>query len=182
MKQIIVFLLLFLLSTLYAELITNGHFTTDANGWSWYNIDSAGGWRSSGGNPGGGFIINDGGAGGSDPTLHQTISGLIIGATYTISGDYKLAHGVPISNAFGVQIDGHLWQYAIATSWIHFSESFIAASTSSILYLTGERNGTDTDPIVDNISLVMTSNVPEPSSILLSIFALVFVFKMRGKK
>ncbi|NUM33700.1 MAG: PEP-CTERM sorting domain-containing protein [Candidatus Brocadiae bacterium] len=171
-----------LLSISHAELITNGHFTSNANGWTWVNVDSAGGWRSSGGYPGGGFIINDGGALGSDPTLYQSISGLVIGATYTISGNYILAHGTPVSNAFGVQIDGNLWQYYVDGSWRSFSQTFVATSTTGTLYLTGERNGTDTDPMVDNISLVMTTPVPEPSSILLSILGLCFYFRMRRNK
>lgn len=152
-----------------AEFIVNGDFSLSVpsngtgNGWTSFNIDGAGGWRSSGGLPDGTFFLNDSG-GSTNPSIQQTITGLTIGQTYVISGDESVAN---ISNGnnldFGVEIDGHLWEYNIPVgSWLHFSETFVASSTTVTLLLTGERHG-DSDPRIDNISLMP---VPEPMTLL----------------
>ena len=184
MKNLFILLIMLLSSVLYAELITNGDFENSTTGWSWYNVDGAGG-RTTMGNPVYGFIINDAGAAGSDPTLYQNIAGLTIGAEYTISGDYRIAHGSYRSDyyAFGVAIDNNLWQYYLNFSgWRSFSETFTATSENLTLVLTGERNGTDTDPMVDNISLVKNElPIPEPGSILLLICGIFYFFKIVKK-
>ncbi len=184
-KNFMIALAIFLLiATAQAtNLVTNGTFDSNANGWTFFNVDGNGGYRSTGGNPGGGFIINDAGALGSDPTLQQSITGLIIGETYTVSGDYRMAHGSPASNAFGVQIDGNLFEFDLTSfSFSSFSETFVATSTSALLVLTGERNGTDTDPMVDNISIVHTSAaVPEPTTFVFMGIGLLFaIYRKRG--
>ena len=177
---LIFILTIFFCSLNATEFVVNGTFDS-TSGWSWARIDTNGGWKSSGGNPGGYFIINEGGDYSTDPTLWQTITGLTIGAGYTISGDYMMAHGVARSNAFGVQIGSNLWEYTLSTSsWAHFSQTFIATATTMNLVLTGERNGTDTDPGVDNISIQMnTPPVPEPATFILLVLSglLCFFYK-----
>lgn len=153
-----------------AEFIVNGDFSLavpsngTGNGWTSFNIDSAGGWRATGGNPGGTFFLNDAGSTTTNPSIQQTITGLTIGQAYVISGDETVANSSTGTNSdFGVEIDGHLWEYTVPVgSWLHFSETFVASSTTVTLLLTGERNG-DSDPRIDNISL---DAVPEPLSLL----------------
>jgi len=157
-----------------ANLVINGDFglsvpsNSTGNGWTSSHIDGAGGWRSSGGNPGGTFILNDNGTTASNPTLSQTISGLTVGGTYVVSGDYATGNiGSGTDTDFGVAIDGNLWEYDVPASttvgWSHFSESFIASSSTVTLELTGERHA-DHDPRVDNISLELRA-VPEPATL-----------------
>lgn len=77
-----------------AQTIVNGNFdlevprTSFGNGWTGFSNDGAGGWRSSGGNPGGFFILNDGGSSASDPSISQILTDLIVGQQYEITGDY----------------------------------------------------------------------------------------------
>nr|MBA2501941.1 hypothetical protein [Pyrinomonadaceae bacterium] len=62
-------------------VIVNGDFSTfvpsngAGGGWTSANIDGNGGWRSTNGNPGGNFIINQAGQVATDPTLSQLVSG-----------------------------------------------------------------------------------------------------------
>ena len=178
-----IFILAIIFCSLNAtEFVANGTFDI-TTAWSWARIDGNGGWRSSGGNPGGYFIINEGGAASTDPTLWQTITGLTIGLQYSVSGDFMMAHGSPATNAFGVQIGSNLWEYSITTtSWTSFFETFTATTSTVDLILTGERNGTDTDPGVDNISIQnITPPVPEPATLILLVLSglLCVVYKRR---
>ena len=52
------------------------------------------------------------------------------------------------------------------TSWVHFSQTFTATNTTHVIGFAGERNGTDSDPRIDNISLDVAA-VPEPTTLLL---------------
>lgn len=155
-----------------ANLVANGDFGLGVpnigfgNSWTGIGNDGAGGWRSTGGNPNGCYFLNAAGSGTSNPGLSQDISGLIVGATYTVSGDYARGNiGGGSDLDFGVTIDGNTWEYdvpASSTDWSHFSEDFVATSADVTLLLEGERHG-DHDPRVDNISLDLKS-VPEPAS------------------
>jgi hypothetical protein len=142
------------------NLITNGGFDTGASAWSTSNIDGAGGWRSTGGHPGGMFILNAGGAAASDPTIAQTVGGLTPGLSYTISGDFVgwyTATSPPSGVSFAVDVDGVTVLSAPATNtvtWRSFTVNFIASSTSAEVRFRAEANGTDNDFAIDNISLV----------------------------
>jgi hypothetical protein len=168
-----------------ADFIVNGDFSLTVpsngtgNGWTSFNVDGAGGWRSSGGNPGGMFILNDNGNTTTNPSIQQSISGLTVGVVYQISGDETVGNASNGSNLdFGVEIDNHLWEYNIPTaSWLHFSETFVASSTTATLLVTGERHA-DNDPRIDNLSLVA---VPEPASIILFGAGALAVLKRRRK-
>lgn len=163
-----------------AAVIVNGDFdvTVPSNGtgggWTSFNIDGAGGWRTA--TPAfvavndftNFFIINDAGQPGSDPTLQQTVTGLVIGETYRITGDYERAYptfgngtlasfGVEIVelgllNAFGSPAGGGSAPWSIV---------FTASQTEHLLRLTAERNGDDSSYAVDNIAI---SQVPEPAA------------------
>lgn len=150
------------------NLLVNSDFSLSVpnngtgNGWTGVNNDGNGGWRSTGGNPGGTYIINwDGGAG--NPELYQDVT-LTIGQAYRIAGDYSRGNfSSGTLPDFGVEIDGNLWEYVIpnSSSWLSFDQQFIATTTNARLTLTSERYG-DNDVRVDNIVL---EAVPEPATI-----------------
>ncbi|GAB3586762.1 LamG-like jellyroll fold domain-containing protein [Hymenobacter daeguensis] len=141
-----------------AEEFTNGTFDTDATGWTANNrVDANGGYRSTGGNPGGMFIINGNGANNSDPTLTQTLSGLVVGATYVLRGSYEnfYSSGTVGTQAFAVDVAGT--QVATFPNpgvvWTPFTLRFTATTANPALAFRAEINGTDIDIAVDNLSL-----------------------------
>lgn len=167
-----------------ANLITNGGFDVmvptigTGGGWTATSNDSNGGWRSTGGNTGGYYIINDNGAGASgatDPSIEQLLTGLTIGSTYLVTGDFTNRYnccGAPGSTAlsFGVDVSpgGVLIELANPGSypnWVGFSTSFIATQSAHTIRFSAERNGSDVEYAVDNISVV--AQVPEPGSLAL---------------
>ncbi len=144
------------------NLLTNGTFDQDAGGWTWQNVDSGGGWRSDGGNPGGNFILNEGGSS-TDPTLSQTVSGLLVGRQYEVSGDFQSVFsgfGNPAALSFGVAINGEVileLDRPAAGAWERFAVTFSPTVSSVTLSLSAERNGDDSSYRVDNVSLVLVS-------------------------
>ena len=147
--------------------IANGNFDADAAGWTSSHIDFAGGWRSSGGHPGGMFILNDGGAASSDPSIEQTALQLTPGIVYTISGDFigaSTASSPAGSVSFAVDVNGVTVLTAPATdtvSWRSFSVDFMASSTSAQIRFRAETNGTDNDFSIDNIAVMGKDSVPD---------------------
>ncbi len=153
-----------------ANLVVNGDFSNSVpsngtgGGWTSSHIDYVGGWHSTGGNPGGMFILNDNGSAGSDPQIVQTITGLTPGAQYTLSGDYASWY-ITGNNGFGLDIDGSNVTKLNRTAtkvWTPFSLTINAASTEMSIRFRAEIDGGDNDFAIDNISLVA---VPEPASI-----------------
>ena len=154
------------------NLLFNGDFELNVpsngtgNGWTAFQNDGAGGWRSTGGNPNGTFILNDNGSSTSNPTIEQTVSGLTVGHFYRVSGDYSRGNiGGNNLLDFGVEVDGNLWAFAVpnSSSWLSFSQVFQATSSTVTVRLTGERVG-DNDPRIDNIVLAFEA-VPEPATL-----------------
>ncbi|MFC2110852.1 HYR domain-containing protein [Bacteroidota bacterium] len=141
--------------------VTNGTFNTGITGWTAIgNLTPAWiEWKSSGGNPGGYLVLNDVGGSGSDPGIQQVISGLTVGQSYTIKGDYRNHYGCCGAYigqiSFGVDIDGT--QIAAlanpGTIWSPFAVTFVATNTSHTIRFRGEINGTDTDMAIDNIAI-----------------------------
>lgn len=169
-----VVVLAFLTSAASASYVNNGEFTSGAGGWTIANVDGAGGWRSSGGNPDGFFILNDNGSWSTDPTIKQEIAGLEIGRTYQVTGDYRFVHaGGSPTNAFGVEIDGLLWEFTPSAAWQSFSRSFVFTDESTLLRLTGERNGSDYSVGVDNIMITDITPDPDPSGVPLPASAML---------
>lgn len=155
-----------------AQTIVNGNFDLEvprsgfANGWTGFSNDGAGGWRSTGGNPGGYFIINDNGNGATDPSISQVLTDLVVGQQYEITGDF--ANWIAGSNtapSFGVDINGvemFAGYRGTRNVWQSFSFTFFAADTSATLRLRAETNGTDNDFAVDNIAIGL---VPTPGAV-----------------
>ena len=105
---LLVFTTVFFCSTSQAALL-NGTFDSDATGWAWANIDGAGRWRASDGNPGGNFILNDNGSSLTDPTISQLVSGLTASSWYTLAGDFAYVYppyGSASALSFGIFADG----------------------------------------------------------------------------
>lgn len=153
-----------------AQVVLNGDFESgsgqDATNWADVNVDGAGGWRATDGNPGGSFILNDNGNPSTDPTITQAIPGLAVGTQYRVTGDYRQAFGGTVANAMGVSVDNQLTQFTVFTDavWRPFEALFTYTGGSNVLTITGERNGSDTAPRVDNIAIAV---VPEPASLAL---------------
>jgi PEP-CTERM motif len=180
-----------------ANLVTNGTFDVfvptigTGGGWTTTSNDGNGGWRSTGGNTGGYFIINDNGAGANgatDPSIQQLLTGLTIGATYLVTGDFTNRYnccGVPGSAlSFGIDLSPggmltELYYPGSYPNWYEFSTSFIATQTEHTIRFSAERNGTDVEYAIDNISVVA---VPEPASLALVGLALAGLAGMSRRR
>lgn len=167
----LVFWLLPQRATAQGNLVVNGSFDTNASGWVITNT-SGFGYQSILGNPGG-FVLLDNIAPSpsTDPTASQTINGLIPGAIYSISGDYEKQkdRGATVTpstdNSFGVAMDGvFLFEAASSTNldltWYSFNFLYTASSSSVLLSLSSQINGTGVSYGIDNISMIA---VPEPT-------------------
>jgi hypothetical protein len=184
------------------NLIQNGDFelSVPSNGsgnfWTTFNIDSAGGWQGTGGNPGGSFILNAAGEAATDPTAEQSVSGLTVGALYAIGVDVACGHPGFCSgtgNSFGILLDNNtatpIFQAPTPPTgaFVHFGTQFTATNTMHFIGFAGERNQTDADPRIDNVTLECLRNcpaetVPEPTTLLLlgsGVAALAYVGRRR---
>lgn len=174
-----------------ANLITNGDFDTgvplngSGAGWTTLNNDRNGGWRLVNGN--GFFIINAAGQSSFDPSISQTLTNLIVGQTYLVSGDFTNYYnccGNPSVLSFGVDIQPgglliELSDPGFFPDWYAFSTSFVATQSSHIIQFTAERNGDDTEYAIDNISVTAVS---APTTVLLLGLGLTgLVFSNRKK-
>lgn len=158
-----------LASLAQANLVINGDFETSVpsygpgGGWTSATIDGLGGWRSTGGNLGGYFILNSNGSS-SDPIVRQTVTGLIAGRTYLLSGDYVSIYGnshpPDDTDSFLAMAGGAVVYQGGPTAfnnWQHFEVGFVATDSNMIIGFAGEANGSDNDFGVDNIVLEVPS-------------------------
>jgi hypothetical protein len=143
------------------NLFSNGDFTSGFTGWTVANVDNSGGWKATGGNPTGYYLLNSNGAAATDPTIQQTVTGLVPGQWYTISGQRNNIENGAFGNAsalsFGVAVDNTVILQLANTggaTWIPFSVQFKATATSHVIAFSAERNGDDTQYGVDNLSVV----------------------------
>ncbi|WP_160328158.1 LamG-like jellyroll fold domain-containing protein [Solirubrum puertoriconensis] len=143
------------------ERISNGELTSNTNGWTISTVDANGGWRNTGGNPGGYVILNSNGASATDPSIAQTVTGLTPGATYTVSGSLRngTGYGNPPIGVALLAFDLNGTQQTTfpnpGTTWASFSYNFVAPATSATLAFRSEINGADVDAALDNLSLRM---------------------------
>ena len=156
--------------------LMNGTFDANANGWTAENIDGAGGWKSTGGNPGGNFILNDAGSTTTDPTISQLVT-VIPGGIYHLTGDYAgvyTSYGNASALSFGIFADGNpvasLSRPGADGVWGSFSYTLTAVDSDILLAFKAEMNGDDSSYRIDNIAFVLRDSsepVPEPATMLL---------------
>lgn len=111
----------------------------------------------------------------SDPTITQTIGGLMPGNTYFVSGDFQYSidrgGGSPTDPSFRVSIDGLSVFEAVKPDnlgpWYNFSILYTPTTPSVSLSVAAQVNGTGVTYHVDNISMQV---VPEPSALVLFSF------------
>jgi len=150
------------------NLVVNGGFDTSAAGWTVTNSD-LGGYSSKNGNPPGSFILDSLSPSLSIyPAISQTINSLTPGTIYLVSGEYRKGSGTDVSDySFGVALDGVFLFEAVAptnSNWYGFNFQYTAASSSALLSLSSQINGSDFSYVIDNISM---EAVPEPNSLCL---------------
>lgn len=147
-------------STTFAQknLVTNGTFDLQVpnngagGGWT---ADTSGGWFQEGGNYF--FVLNASGDVQTDPSVEQTVTGLVVGEAYLIKGEYRNYYGLHWCNtaalSFGVEVDSQIileLKY-LSDIFSPFEVNFIAAATEQTIRFSAERNGSDCDYAVDNI-------------------------------
>jgi hypothetical protein len=162
--------LLFCAAPLHAQFISNGTLDSNANGWSLGGGCGDEQWDGSAGNPPGSIRLNACGEPDSDPAAAQTISGLTIGATYTIKVDVQLhvsSSGGGTGKSFGIFLNNEPANPLLITefldgSWHTLSVNFTATSTSATIIFAGELDArtpggpgitTDVSYFIDNISV-----------------------------
>jgi hypothetical protein len=167
-------------NTAHADpVIVNGDFNAfvpsngTGGGWTSANIDGNGGWRSTGGNPGGNFIINQAGEVATDPALSQMVTGFTVGQMYRLAGDYAVfasVFGNPNALYFAVDINGvnaAVFGRPVGEGvYGTFSVNFVANANAVLIAFRTETNGDDSSFRIDNVS-VAPSAVPEPATLLL---------------
>jgi hypothetical protein len=166
--------LLFCAAPLHAQFISNGTLDFNASGWSLGGGCGDEQWDGSAGNPPGAIRLNACGESDSDPAAAQTISGLTVGATYTIKVDVQLhvaSSGGGTGKSFGIFLNNEPANPLLLTefldgSWHTVSVKFTATSTSATIIFAGELDArtpggpgvtTDVSYFIDNISV--TQNV-----------------------
>jgi len=166
------------------NLVFNGGFDVDSAGWTPQNIGAGGGYRPDKGSPAGFYLLDSSTPSAlNDPSISQAISGLVPGTTYALSGSYQYSidrgGGVVTDPSFGVAIDS-LFLFTAAkpsllqqNEWLGFTVFFTPTSTSAILSLSAQLNGTGVSYGVDNISI---TQVPEPS--LVSLLSCAFFLRL----
>jgi hypothetical protein len=146
------------------NLVVNGGFDTDASGWTLTNVGF--GYLPTGGNPPG-CVDLDNPSSLYAPTASQEINSLTPGTFYIVSGDYQSGGKGIANNSFGVALDGvYLFEANSPPTynWYSFSFEYMATSTSALLSISAQLNGTDYPYAIDNIAV---NAVPEPNSLCL---------------
>jgi len=151
-------------STAFAQenLVYNGTFDlqvpTNSTGGGWTSTYTTGrGWNEMDGNYF--FILNSIGELQQDPSIEQTITGLIIGETYLVKGEYRNVYGIAWCDSsalsFGVEVDGQIVLELKYLSEIFspFQVNFVASATEQSIRFSAERNGSDCDYAIDNIQV-----------------------------
>jgi hypothetical protein len=155
---------------LHAQSFTNGTLDTNASGWTLLGGCVPSAWDGPTGNPPGSILMNSCGEAGSDPTAAQTINGLVVGTTYTISVDVHLhvaASGAGTGKSFGIFLNTQPGNPLLLTefldgNWHTVTTTFTATSTSATVIFAAELDArtpggpgstTDVSYYIDNIVL-----------------------------
>src|SRR5450755_4201603 len=163
-----------------AQFISNGTLDTNANRWLLGGGCGDEAWDGGNGNPPGSIRLNACGEPDSDPTAAQTVTGLVVGATYTIKVDVHLhvnASGGGTGKSFGIFLNSEPGNPLVLTefldnNWHTVTTTFTAASTSATIIFAGELDArtpggpgsaTDVSYFIDNISLIAPAAGPIPT-------------------
>jgi len=134
------------------SLVVNGGLDTGVSGWT--TNASSGYYEARKGNPGGCFTLYS--------SISQTVTGLVPGSQYVISGSYDIEGGNIVSSpSFGVAIDG-IFLFEVAPhdySWHDFAFSYRATSSAVVLSVAARLNGTSDVYRIDNLALQPTPSV-----------------------
>ena len=163
----------FFLSMIFAigqgNLVSNGNFEAGSNGWTLVRGATVTGAFGIHGLVG--FLASSNSSPAMEPNASQVINGLLSGSTYLVSGEYEAEKNrggaSPTNASFGVALNGnYLFQIAASPvgNWQSFSFFYTANSSSALLSLSSQINGTGVEYSIDNIAMQV---VPEPSSLAL---------------
>ena len=160
---------------LHAQFITNGTLDFNASGWNLGGGCGDEAWDGANGNPPGAIRLNACGESDSDPAASQTITGLTVGASYTIQADVQLfanSSGGGTGRSFGVFLNNEPANPLLLTefldgNWHTVRVNFTATSTSATIILAGELDArtpggpgitTDVAYFIDNISVTQVAS------------------------
>ena len=160
---------------LHAQFITNGTLVFNASGWNLGGGCGDEAWDGANGNPPGAIRLNACGESDSDPAAAQTITGLTVGASYTIQADVQLfanSSGGGTGRSFGVFLNNEPANPLLLTefldgNWHTVRVNFTATSTSATIILAGELDArtpggpgitTDVAYFIDNISVTQVAS------------------------
>jgi hypothetical protein len=166
----------------YSPFFANPGSPVTNGGWTFANFA---GVEAGVGSPGQAVRLESNGLTTSDPTITQTVTGLTVGTTYTLSWDLALRvnfAGAGTGRSFGAFLDSQAFANALflgehlSTTYTSQSVAFVATAASHTFIFAGEldnrTNGgvgnTDVSYRIDNIDLTPTAAVPAPPSLALS--------------
>jgi hypothetical protein len=84
-----------------------------------------------------------------------------------------------------VSIDGHEFDFLIVDlqPWTHYSFTFNYDGGANTLALLAQINSTDSDGEFDNVSITqIAGTTPEPGSVMLALFGLTVIARVKRKK
>jgi hypothetical protein len=146
------------------NLVINGTFDVGATGWT---LTNGAAWISEKIGPAGSVSLDSlAPSPSTDPTAYQFINGLTPSLVYLISGDYEteVDRTSVAGLSFGVALD-NVFQFEASKpgdfDWHTFNFLYTATSTSVVLGLSSQINGTGVSYDIDNIAMYAT---PEPSA------------------
>jgi uncharacterized repeat protein (TIGR01451 family) len=164
-----------------SNLVTNGTFDGNADGWELVGACRGTGWVGTG-NPPGSLQIEACGDPGSDPTARQTLNGLTPGQRYLVSVDVHVHDLVsPTATSFGIFLDAQPANpIALAgffdSAWHTVTASFAATSSTHTLIFGSELDtrtpgavgNSDVSYYIDNVTASATIGAMPALSIVKS--------------
>lgn len=142
------------------NLVANGEFTENADGWMPIDVHPEAGWQNTpgwNGNPGWFWLDNSAEI---EPGVNQLITGLQPGETYMVSGYYKSVEvwsGWPAGLLFQVLMDSYVFFRGGSeevTDWTPFSFYYHAFDDADVLLRFRRQFANDSDYGIDNIRMI----------------------------
>ncbi len=134
------------------NLVVNGGFDTSTSSWTLTNV-SGSGYVPAGGDPPGCLYLSSVSTL-VVPTASQQITNLAPASLYVVSGEYRSGGKNFATNSFGVALDG-VYTFVASSpadyNWHSFSFKYAATSTSTLLSVAAQLNGTGYPYYIDNI-------------------------------